>query len=136
MAEVKGVEKTLADAGTRISPAAAGGEVHCVVDQYTLNATAVGTILLGGIEIPAGARIVMAELDCGAMGSSVTFALSIGTDTIISATSVASAAVLREDPGVAQTAIAVAGIPTITNAGATSTASDRTVDARIFYTFH
>lgn len=74
-----GVNKTLQNTGlvNTIDPELQGGEVHCLIDEYTFTTDEVsGDIIeLGGFKLPLGSRIVDFVIDHGALANSRTLAL-------------------------------------------------------------
>ena len=72
MSAVKGVNKTLIDLGTILSPGLFDGRVKCSIDTYEADTLAnPSTIKMGG-KITKGARILAVLLAYDALGGSVT----------------------------------------------------------------
>jgi len=73
-----GVNKTLQNTGTtaKIEPELQGGKVHCLIDEYTFDTTEVDTdiIQLGGMILPAEARVVDWKIDHGDLANNRTLA--------------------------------------------------------------
>lgn len=94
-----GVNATLRDTGTvnTIEPEMNGGVVKAVYDSYVTvgTETTADLIELGGITIPAEARIIGWIVDCGALGGSCTLTLGTEADTdeFLTATNFGSAAI-------------------------------------------
>jgi len=94
-----GVNATLRDAGivNTIEPEMNGGVVKWVYDSYVTDGTeTTGDLIeLGGIKIPAEARMVGWIVDCGALGGSCTLTLGTEADTdeFLTATNFGSAAI-------------------------------------------
>lgn len=99
MATFYGVNKTLKNTGTvnTIEPEMQGGVIRCLYDSYTTvgTETTADLIEMGGLELPAEARIIGWILDCGALGGSCTLTLGTEADTdeFMTATNLGSAAV-------------------------------------------
>jgi len=99
MATFLGVNATLRDAGivNTIEPEMNGGVVKWVYDSYVTDGTeTTGDLIeMGGIEIPAEARMVGWIVDCGALGGSCTLTLGTEADTdeFLTATNFGSAAI-------------------------------------------
>lgn len=93
-----GVNKTLKNTGTvnTIEPEMQGGVVRCLYDSYvTVGTETTGDLIeLGGLLLPAEARIVGWMVDCGALGGSCTLTLGTKADTdeFLTATNFGSAA--------------------------------------------
>ncbi len=99
MSDVLGVNKTLIDAGTILSPGLFDGRIQCVFDTYEASTLAnPSTITMGG-RITKGAVVLYGILANDALGGSVT--LDVGdaesTARYISAQSATSAAVTPFD---------------------------------------
>ena len=94
-----GVNATLKNTGTvnTIEPEMVGGGVRCLYDSYvTVGTETTGDLIeMGGLKIPAEARIIGWVLDCGALGGSCTLTLGTEADTdeFMTATNLGSAAV-------------------------------------------
>ena len=94
-----GVNATLKETGTAntIEPEMQGGKVRCLYDSYTTVGTeTTGDLIeMGGIILPAEARIIGWVLDCGSLGGSCTLTLGTeeDTDEFMTATNLGSAAV-------------------------------------------
>jgi len=73
-----GVNKTLQRTGTtaKIEPELQGGKIHCLVDEYTFLTTeaAADVIQLGGMKLPAEARVVGWDIDHGDLANNRTLA--------------------------------------------------------------
>jgi len=140
-----GVNKTLYNAGTAntIEPELQGGKVYCLVDTYTFINTEAATdvIQLGGIKLPAEARIVDWRIDHGAIGGSIELAFGTLASSAVFMASVSCVGAGKKT----YTGNGVAGslgyeissgngqVPTLTVAGATPTAGI-TLTVVIFYT--
>jgi len=92
MATVKGVNKTLIDAGGLSNKYEQGyldGRVKCFFDQYEVSSTVSGTVIEMGPELPVGSKILEVILSTDDIGGSAT-TLAVGdledTDRYISAT--------------------------------------------------
>lgn len=94
-----GVNATLRDTGivNTIEPEMNGGVVKALYDSYvTVGTETTGDLIeLGGITIPAEARIIGWIVDCGALGGSCTLTLGTEADTdeFLTATNFGSAAI-------------------------------------------
>jgi hypothetical protein len=93
-----GVNATLKETGTvnTIEPEMQGGKVRCLYDSYTTVGTeTTGDLIeMGGLILPAEARIIGWVIDCGALGGSCTLTLGTEADTdeFMAATNLGSAA--------------------------------------------
>ena len=62
MATVKGANRTILDAltpATVLDPGLVGGNVRCMIDTYTADATeGTGTVIEMGADLPKGARVI------------------------------------------------------------------------------
>ncbi len=80
MPTFKGTNKTIADAitpATILKPGLIGGNVRCMVDDYTVVGTEVtGDLIEMGHDLPVGAKILEVLLQTSALGSGVT--LNVG----------------------------------------------------------
>ena len=75
MATVKGVNKTLIDAGglsNKFEQGYLDGRVKCFFDQYEVSSTVSGTVIEMGPELPVGAKILEVILSTDDIGGSST----------------------------------------------------------------
>lgn len=122
---------------TRVSPSAAGAEVHVITDSTTVNAVEAGsTITFGAAKVPKGARILTAEVRSGVLGTSVQLALAVNGVTIVAAHSAAAASVgYLTASGITDTAVTADAFPIVTTSGATTASNDIKVEIILTYTF-
>ena len=100
MATVKGVNRTKCDdpsASNILSPGSVGGNVKCMIDQYTAAALASGSVIQVGRKLPKGAKVLEVILGYAALGASSTLGFGDAESTVryISQVSTASAGVTR-----------------------------------------
>ena len=72
MSLVKGVNKTLIDAGTILSPGKFDGRVKCSIDTFVAGSLAQGSTITMGGRLPKGAIVVMQFLVTGRLGGGTT----------------------------------------------------------------
>ncbi len=76
MSTVKGVNKTLIDAGTILAPGLFDGRVKCMVDSYEAATLVSGSTITVGGRLTKGCVILQVSLTTDALGGSTT--MSIG----------------------------------------------------------
>ncbi len=76
MSEVKGVNKTLIDAGTTLAPGLFDGRIKCMVDSYEASTLVLGSTITVGGRLTKGCVILMVWLTTDALGGSTT--MSVG----------------------------------------------------------
>jgi len=72
MADYEGINKTLYDAGTRISEPHDGAKVHVTADEYECSSVAATKTINVGTPIPKGHQIVGIQVFHDALGTGVT----------------------------------------------------------------
>jgi len=100
MADVKGVNNTIADApapSSVLDGGQLGGNVKVMYDSYEADSLASGSTIEVGKELPAGARVLGINLYNDALGTGVTLAVgdSDDADRYLAAASAASAGKLE-----------------------------------------
>ena len=121
--------------GDRVSPAHAGGVVHCLTDTYTAAALAsASTITVGAAKIPKGARILYAELRFAALGANTSLKLDVGTVAVIATAVTTSAGAAYVARGIQDTAVDADSFAIVTNPGAGAATGE--IEVVILYTFH
>lgn len=72
MSDVLGVNKTLIDAGTILSPGKFDGRVKCSIDTYEASSLAIGSTITMGGKLTKGAIVLFQILATSALGGSTT----------------------------------------------------------------
>jgi len=81
MATVKGVNKTLIDASTRLTPGQIDARTKCNVDTYEASALAVADIIQMSGRLTKGARVQHVILAYDGLGASITLDVGDAEDT-------------------------------------------------------